>query len=363
MRRFPTIALALLTTVSCQNVIETDFGRPDPRLVVNAMLNTTESVHRVYLSMRVDSPGGNEFEDVELADVRCFINGKLAAVAERSETPEGGWYSGWAPYCFSARFSPGDNVRIEASRLEKTVYAEVVVPAPVSMELVDTTLVDDGLTTFLYNRTMHVDLEINDDPGADNWFRIGKCYQTYDQRLYFLYNDGELFKSDVVDSYTEDCEILIGADPILNDGYLPSETGLDEEDALGDIFDFLYPSNTFKVFSDKRFEDSKAKVSVSVPVQKARRFYYGPSKDYPSAADITPSLSIEIFSLSKETYNYLKALNAGQNFGYEVNPLVEPVIIPSNVVGGLGFVGVGTASYLEIQLPEYYIEFESRYYF
>ena len=46
-------------------------------------------------------------------------------------------------------------------------------------------------------------------------------------------------------------------------------------------------------------------------------------------------------------YHYLKALNNLETFGTEVNFLVEPTTLPSNVEGGLGFVGIETITEMQ----------------
>ena len=49
-------------------------------------------------------------------------------------------------------------------------------------------------------------------------------------------------------------------------------------------------------------------------------------------------------SLDFAQYHYLKALNNLETFGTEMSFLVEPTTLPSNVEGGLGFVGIETVT-------------------
>ncbi|WP_343100664.1 DUF4249 family protein, partial [Bacteroides uniformis] len=50
-------------------------------------------------------------------------------------------------------------------------------------------------------------------------------------------------------------------------------------------------------------------------------------------------------------YRYLKALNCLDDGDYD-DALMEPISLPCNVIGGLGFVGVCSESRVIIELPE-----------
>ena len=60
-------------------------------------------------------------------------------------------------------------------------------------------------------------------------------------------------------------------------------------------------------------------------------------------------------SLDFTQYHYLKALNNLETFGTEVSFLVEPTTLPTNVEGGIGFVGIETVTEMR------YASFEREY--
>ena len=55
--------------------------------------------------------------------------------------------------------------------------------------------------------------------------------------------------------------------------------------------------------------------------------------------------------LTADYYRYLKALNCLDDDDYDTT-LMEPVSLPSNVSGGIGFVGVATPREVVITFPE-----------
>lgn len=65
--------------------------------------------------------------------------------------------------------------------------------------------------------------------------------------------------------------------------------------------------------------------------------------------------SFRLRTLDFSQYHYLKALGNLETFGTEVSFLVEPTTLPSNVEGGLGFVGIETIT----EMP--YARFEREY--
>jgi hypothetical protein len=54
--------------------------------------------------------------------------------------------------------------------------------------------------------------------------------------------------------------------------------------------------------------------------------------------------TVQLRSLDFSQYRYLKALENLDTFGTEMSFLVEPTTLPSNVEGGLGFVGLETVT-------------------
>jgi hypothetical protein len=135
-----------------------------------------------------------------------------------------------------------------------------------------------------------------------------------------------------------------------------------------DIMDFMdyLGDGRFEVFSDQLFRDGTARLVFDSSIQ----FYYRElDKDYLFDAlrqeygdeaswvaqwpprDITCTVEVQIHGCSQATYSYLRALRTVRSNGY--NPvLTEPVTIPGNIIGGIGFVDVLNTAAVRIGLPE-----------
>ena len=73
--------------------------------------------------------------------------------------------------------------------------------------------------------------------------------------------------------------------------------------------------------------------------------------------------TVQLRTLDLTQYHYLKALENLDTFGTEMNFLVEPTTLPSNVEGGLGFVGIETvAEYLFYEETRTYPALDTIYY-
>ena len=65
----------------------------------------------------------------------------------------------------------------------------------------------------------------------------------------------------------------------------------------------------------------------------------------------TQSILIRLLNLTADYYRYLKALNCLDDDDYDTT-LMEPVSLPCNVSGGIGFVGIATPREVVITFPE-----------
>ncbi len=359
MRKIIFISILLISAASCTNIIDSNLKQPEPKLILSALLSTGDEVHKVYVSMRMDSPMTSDgIGHVSDAEVVCYINGEFAAEAVEQDRPES--WGIMRDYQFRTKISPGDLVRIEASKDGKTAYAEMVAPQPVELELTDTTTVEYKEPEWIYSQQLFkINFKIKDAAGSDNYFRLDECRHTINQLQHYKDDDGNTIKEDSTDVSLSLVEPEIGNDPILNGGYMPESDGND----LSDILSQVNPYNKFRVFSDEMFKDADAKVGITLNKYNIRD-YFRKYDDTPDAtsAHVTSWLDVVVQCVTFETYCYLKALNAGEMYDYETNFLTEPVIIPTNVVGGLGFVGISTDSKLRINFPERYVEFEDGWY-
>ncbi len=348
MQRLLIIFICAISLASCVNDVEIKNRTSGNYLVLNAMLDDGEESHSVYLSYS-DGAGFTLPED---AEVSMSVNGV-------SRTPGGHYDKGVVNvYTFDAALHPGDVVRIDARYNGEHAYAEAEVPQRAELVAVDTLRRSQGgESLFSSGNFVDFNLKIRDIPGGKNYYRL---QLVRDCKFVAHFVDYMYYMSPHADSTFHEVARLsfdIGTDKILLDDYLPESS--DNYDGGAYIFRLLNPYNVNRVFSDERFADGEAEVKFTVDSLDFRVSYRGIfindfDKYYASYdADLYPQARVRLQSLSFDAYNYYRALNACDTFGFEVSPLIEPTAIPSNVSGGLGFVSVSSSSDAVIDFPSY----------
>ncbi len=245
----------------------------------------------------------------------------------------------------------GDKVRIDAEFKGLSAYSEVVVPEPVGLELIDT-LKSSSQGIDRIEENIYANLRIKDIEGEDSYFRVGNMrhhlYQTYrlapDQ-------DGSQRPDEINEQWKVKSYVYIGRDPILHDDYL-----VNEDD---DILSSLNPTNHFKIFSDKLFKDDAAKVQVNFDESTLDKYIriVSPPEDIENTESISTAYLV-IEHIRPETYRFYKAMNAARTFSYESygGIIMEPVVIPSNVIGGVGFVDVSMDTTVAVPIGHFIMD-------
>ena len=136
-------------------------------------------------------------------------------------------------------------------------------------------------------------------------------------------------------------EIINREDVILTDGH-PGNYD-DEENEL-----FPTINNKYNIFNDNTFRDSYATLKVYTPLYQE---YYPVEGHYYDHISRKQTITVRLLSITEAEYRYLKALNCLDDGDYN-DALMEPISLPCNVIGGLGFVGVCSESRVIIELPE-----------
>lgn len=351
-----TILIAALGFVACENTIRYEYDPSDGKITILGKLSTTDSKHSIFLSMsypdRIDSLPG--------ATVECFVNGSrsLAKAIPAGYTEElVNWQTGetvlvpnrfpYTQYEFEANFKPGDKVRIEASKGNLNAWAELTVPQPGTIMSVDTATV---VKSFVYQdfdgaesyeqEYVEFTLRLRDVQGEDNYYSMnGNLTQV---TILTSVGEGEN-RVDTEGPYWLSYETF--HDMILEDGY---------SSGMGEIFEDMVPVNSTHCFSDKLFKDTEATVRFYIPSYYFKNYFY-----YIYDADrieINSFLRISMRSFDRSFYNYLRAINNMDTYGYDVSPIIEPTMLPSNVNGGKGIVSVAAESIVDL-------EFEPRVYY
>ncbi len=379
MKRHIGIFAFILLAASCTNTIELDVDMPEKRLILNALLRSGDDIHIVDMSERTDnanSPAYNGIEQVHGAQITCYINGEAVAVAEEFyvmdgtpvkaaaistrdvSIPDKGGY-GSTRYRFAASFKSGDKVRIEAKRGDDFVYSEATVPEPANLELVKMTSEEIRLGEYDVREILKVDFKVKDPSAEKTYFRLGTPSRRMELLYHYYDEEDNSTKDDWEYELYDTPPIDIENDPILNDGYMP-----DNDD---NIFSSLNPTNECGIFSDVLFKNMEGTIGLSLENKKNTWLLYlkeetaeGKANDVNTrttiTVDVKPTMIINIETLSFDNYNYYRAMNAGEAYGFDISFLMEPIIFPTNVVGGLGFVGIAANSRLEVPAPEFTLE-------
>ena len=336
-KTLPLLTLSFLV-VSCYEEIIMPAWNDEPVAVMNAQLNTLDSTHTVFLSVSQKS----RVLALSGADVQVFVNGSLTSKAE--ERPAD--YSGQreTAYSFNAVFRPGDEVRIEARQGTTALTATVTAPLAATISSIDTSTVQ---MTYLGESETYLQAKMTfqDLPGS-SFYRV---YGRVADEFTYLDEDGN-----PVPDYAGIAEtglwIETGFDPIISEG--AGKTGGTDLTAL------LTDSNSYNCFSDSPFIDRECTIR---PLFYHSTFefgdwYYGTyvpdwmqdDIDWETLSSMSRRIHrraiVQLRSLDISQYHYLKALENLDTFGTEMTFLVEPTTLPSNVEGGLGFVGLETVS-------------------
>ncbi len=330
------ISITSLLT-ACENEIPYSPKQQDPQLIMNALLNGGEKENFVYLNLS----GTQNIQHVEDATVTLYINGKEAEIAEVVELPEAYSQNNSIPeimkqkkFRLSSSFKPGDILRLEAIAEEGQyhVIAEVKVPQPISPIQVDTCLV------YIKNNNnwgwyRQFKIAIQDRSDEKNYYRLDIQHES----TLYGYN---WMEKDTIVTERESRELINREDIVLTDGH--SSTSDDDDNGM---FTTNIP-NKYNIFTDSRFLNANYTLKVYEQMENTydtQYIYY--------VHRISESITVRLLSITEREYQYLKALNSLESYDYD-ETIMEPIILPNNVEGGLGFVGVSSETRATLQLPD-----------
>ena len=347
MKKSIYLFLLSFLAVSCYEEVVIPVGDDEPVGVMNAQLNTLDKVHVIELSVSQK----NDVQALPGADVRVFVNGTLVTVADEiiplneDVTYYDGYSSHRGPrvteYTFEWDFRPGDVVRIEARKGEMVLSSTVTVPAAVPISSVDTSTVKmtymGETSTYLQMKTV-----FNDDSSV-SFYRV---YGREVEDLTYLDESGE--PAPGLTSVNESVLWLeTGFDPIISEG--AGKTG------GTDLGGLLKSENSYHCFADTPFSGEECTIRPLThfyPLSEVfYSSYYSPTEsgvEWEELKSMSQKVhrraAIQLRSLDFAQYHYIKALENLETFGTDMNFLVEPTTLPSNVEGGLGFVGLETVT-------------------
>ena len=352
-----TLLSACIALAACTNEIPYNEQARDPQLILNAQLTAGEKVNYAYLHLSE----GNRIGRITQGSLTLYINGKVAETPEEISPEE--LYSDlkgtiddeqfellirnihFKKFRITSELHPGDHIRLEAIAENGTYHAsaETTVPRPVESLQVDTALayLREYAGDVLYRQYK---ITLKDLPGEKNYYRLDISHELQQLVTYWTYRydaGGNLVKEqrDTLLTSIPMTKIINREDIILTDGHPHNYN--DEENEL-----FPTTRNKYNLFTDNRFSDASATLKVYTPTYHIEPPYFYDYIDYHNSQTIT----VSIYSLTEEQYRYQKALNTLDDENYE-EVLMEPVSIPTNVTGGLGFVGADSRTQFVLHLP------------
>ncbi len=319
--------LLLLFAASCESVLFIELEESDKLIVLNGALSNDSTVAVQVSRTRhiLDNAGLVPLED---ATVSLFRGGEM--LEQLNYTGNG--------YFRSASIHPavGEDLSIEVERPGyPMVSAHCDIPETVKIISVDTSRVIKEYDDYGYRykvETFQMDVTINDPPGEENYYllnlQVDKSYTSWrDTTVHYidsLYHNGEwhYFISD--SSYAIADIIRITDNPDLGSPDLLVEA------ITGDGI----------LFSDQLIDGKQYSVRIFTFLQSIR------------SAD-SAVVDIRLHSISESYYRYLKSRQ--KHYDAKDDPFAVPVIVYSNVEGGVGFLGGYSSDMYTITayVPEY----------
>lgn len=317
-----SILLSVVIT-ACENEIPFQQGTRSPQLLMNAVLGAGKANNEVQLKIIEN----NESRHVASGSVTVYVNGKKTETAEAIVYAVG--YGDTTKLCLlGTPFQPGDLVRLEADAEDGKFHAsaEVRIPRPVEESIQVDTFLTQLKVGFNVEKCMRYKITLHDRPGENNYYQ-----------LILLKNEywGDPDAGWEYDPYITYEEIINQEDIVLTDGHL---TTADDEE-FGNLD--MNIRNKTNVFTDNRFKNTSYTLKVYT-----RFFDY---HNYGEESHIVIKTTIRLLSVTEAYYRYMRVLNCLESDNY--NPtFMEPVILPCNVQGGLGFVGATSEQQLTIRI-------------
>ena len=326
--------LFMLTSMlfpACENELPYMNKPQAPQLLMNAFLEAGKEENGVSLCM-IDADE-QQTDYVSNGSIIVYVNGEKTETAQVEKI----YGSFNAPNCtLKTPFRPGDHIRFEATAEDGQYQAgcEVEIPLPI-----EETIRVDTLRTQLKGNSSMMDcmqykITIHDRPNEKNYYRL-----IIEENTYRISSEDGI-EYGPFSSYPE---IINQEDIVLTDGHLTTT----DDDKFG-ILD-LTVRNLSNVFTDGRFENGSytLKVYTSIPyISESNR------KDH-FYLDVT----VRLLSIS-QSYRYLRAMNCLNSEDYN-ETFMEPVIVPQNVSGGLGFIGASSEQRVTLRMidrPPFSIE-------
>ena len=308
-------SLYLTLTISCTTSLTYDISEKPVVPVLNAVWDACEQEHIVYLC------GSGPYAVTGLgkdAQVYCYVNDILVAEADSTwQEPVQDKGFTLQAYRIRARLSTGDQVCLSVHLPDRDLFAKATVPPPPSIRVDSVSVAGrDSSPAFFSYREYGFTLTLTDSPGQDNYYRLFTPS---------VHSEAWMSKSC---RKVEDRDWMYGlpidtGDPVFQN----SPTQFPKE--ISEELPFLSSrvDNFTHVFTDALFQGEKYSFPFSMDQERFKTYSYANQVKY--------LVHFRLGALNRETYQYMLASNAAATA--KLDPLSEPIIMPENVEGGIGF--------------------------
>ena len=355
------LAVAL---TACETELPLDVEEMDDILCMNGFLTAESDSNFVYIT----TTGKQKYKNVQNAEVQLTINGETVETVNKPDE-----YSG--RYRLTTKFNAGDNVRIDVNCNGKHIWAEEVAPEKIddlSAKINTSKIEYEHVENFWYDtESYRADYTINfsDKENQTDYYRlligskvnVHETYNfveyVYDEETWDLadsvvtFHDSTFYHNNVPDiNYGYENE------PILTDGESKDNSSNNNSMTSDDLDLFimmLETKNKYRIFDDRRFENSTATIHVYNTISPLNyRHAYGFS-DYIYTVDY--QAIVRVLKISASYYYYLQAINIMQAEGYDdMSELSGPIKLPSNVNNGGGNIAIATPTDCVVKVFENY---------
>lgn len=338
MRRLNAIALLLLAAAACDNPLEYRSTPLEPQLTVNGQFSADEDCHYLYVGLCDDKTLLMPPE----ATVSCSVNGQFRCNGTITEMTDRNiplvygetFYSPESlrqnVYAIKTTFNAGDHVEITVNAGGMAASVALEVPqAPVSAsfdsEWREMAIDEDSLPeTVLSARTSFPDFS-----GTDDWYRLDFLMSFQGESRFIQYYLTALNTSD---------------DPVLAEGRIDSGGGLDVVRMMA--------GNPYSIFSDNLFGGENVTVTANFEQEGVED---GPITGHFPKGEYQRRLRVRLHHLDYNSFRYLKML-ALKRIDLFSSDFTEPVTLPCNVKGGIGFVSISNPAVGFLSLSDIYYD-------
>lgn len=314
MKKYTLLFCLFVFITACTNTIGYLPNDEPTKLIVNALMEAGSNDNRIYLHYT----GWASTTPVTDGVIHIYINGEL----KETVTSEGDYYP------VKSNFNVGDVVKIEALTDNGTyrAEAETCIYPPLQILQIDTS----------YVKLRDYDAFINNQPVFDNYLRLKiklKLPESKPQGSHFRLEVFQVYY--IQNKYYDESQIdTLSIDTTLNYNYIYDTALTDGRpgQAMDEGFELIQKwENYFGIFKNSYFQNGEYTMTVDLK-EDINHFYYETNKT-------ERYITVRLYSISESEFNYLHTMASVIDF--DSDNFIYPVpLIPSNVTGGIGILGI-----------------------